>query len=362
MSTTTRSAGRLAVAAICLLAGVLATGSVAAAHERGRDQAEKRQASAVNGVVIEVASPNFSIERRNGSRVVVATNDSTSYAKTVHAAVADATTGEFVVAKGESSDDGAAIHARHIHIFSGGDTADAYRRGRHSRNGVAGRVLTNDGSTLTVAAGDQIVTVTTDADTRVKETTPAGFGDLAVGQTVHAAGQRTGETTFAARRVHIHPAASPEPKSADGARPDESTAPPPPPENGQRPPAADETSPGKPRGDVRTKGMISAIDAPAFTLERGNREGPVRVVTNDATTFVIHRDDTTSRGSFADLRVGDGAYVEGTVTEDGALLATRVFAGGPPRQQPTRGDHPDPADHHDPADQPNPSEPRRRAR
>jgi hypothetical protein len=275
--------------------------------------------------VRSVGSSSFVLTTRHGD-VTVTVTDGTKYLETTKAAVADATVGSFVRVAGarDDSDDDATITARHIGIVPAPPGDDDGGRGRHS---VHGTVLSNDGSTLVVDAGDDgEVTVLTDADTTVSKTTVAAFSDVAAGERAKVAGTRQDDGTFAARKVHLFdpaPTAVATPASAAtfqaAAAPAVTPA--------AVAPAAvttDDTATAAAADDQHdageVEGEITSVSDPTFTIK--TRNGSSIVVSTSSGTEITGPDGMHE--TFADLHVGDRVRVEGTRTGDSSIAADEV--------------------------------------
>lgn len=192
------------------LAVVVVGLSVAGATIAGAAPEERQQQRRVRGVVSEVGDSSFSVQMGRSRSVRVTTSSTTTYRKVDAASVADATAGTPVRVRGTRSESGT-LAAQVVEIVvsrqPSADRAAAPREPRPSaspdRGHVAGRVVSNDGSTLTVATrGGETVTVTTSSSTRVVRVSAATAADVVRGTQVAVQGTGTPEG-FAADRVEI---------------------------------------------------------------------------------------------------------------------------------------------------------------
>lgn len=199
----TRRIGAMLTVAVAALSVAGATIAGAAPEQRG----DRRL---VRGVVAHVADTGFTVQMGRSRSVEVTTSSTTTYRKIDPAVVADAAVGSTVRARGTRSAPGTlAAHAVEI-LVSRQPAADraATRRERQpsaesDRGQVVGRVVGNDGSTLTVATrAGETVTVTTSSSTRVVRVAAATAADVVRGTRVAVHGSGTQEG-FAADRVEI---------------------------------------------------------------------------------------------------------------------------------------------------------------
>lgn len=292
---------RSVVTLIALTVALASVAGIASAHgRRGRSR------HSLSGTVaaIDAASSSFTLSTRGGKTITVQTNEATTFTKTVQATVADATAGKFVVAWGERPDE-ESLAAEKLAIV---DTTGAHH-GRSDDERVAGWVVSNDGSTLTVDVdkdGTADETVTTTADTRVWRTYSTTFSELAVGDLVRVKGRRTAEGTFLARAVHIGGKAPKEPKPTPTPTASPATA--------TKVSDASSDSAGE---RVRVSGRIASVGDGSFTIAKG--ESSKTVTWSGATTFI-----ETVGATLADVNAGDRISAWGYTRDDGPMFAKFV--------------------------------------
>lgn len=167
-------------------------------------------------------------------------------------------------------------------------------RRHHAVAGIVERVAAPD---FTLNDGRRTVTVATTDETRFAKTVDAAFADAAVGRTVSAMGERTGEMSMRAAGVHIHP----ERAGAEGSGP----AP------GHRP--------GHGRPPAGITGVVTAADPTTGVLTVSTPRGEVAVSTDGNTRFA-----ETMPASFADVVTGGRAMAHGEASDGGSLAAASV--------------------------------------
>ncbi len=298
----TRRINRRLIVAVALAATVtLAFASVTSAHGRGG-----RHRHSVSGVVtsIDSTAASFVVTKHSGKTVTVATTERTSFVKTVPATVAEAVVGAFVVARGDRPDD-SSLAAEKLAIIQ---TTPA-PRAKSRDDKVAGTVVSNDGSTLTVdtdgdATADE--TVTTTADTAVTRTHSTTFAALATGDLVRVKGRRAENGTFVARSVSIGgkaPAPAATPSVSPVVRPAFHSA--------------SDASGDDAAEPVRLRGRIASVGDGSFTISAYHATKTVTF--SSATKFL-----TTVDATLANVNAGDKISASGLRRDDGTLVARRV--------------------------------------